>query len=247
EIDPDAPPLEDLLPPSPSVAKFAQGLDGITSTDDDNVVPMTDTAEADEPLAIADSSSAAPDPRSSGFVPIGSFKPGTLQAPLKNLSKDATVVLEANRVTEMWLSSSAAFNSNTRAPTILPQTDNQLRSAAVLKELSPAFPSIHPSRPAVQSILTDRNVSPPSAAGIVDLLGAKPFNIKTPKLLPTNFKESNLTKTKAPSPNLTPVVASQFDPEVKYDVRSARGGRGGKVTAITSLWPAGGATPDPWA
>ncbi|KAF9231131.1 hypothetical protein BU15DRAFT_82801 [Melanogaster broomeanus] len=42
-------------------------------------------------------------------------------------------------------------------------------------------------------------------------------------------------------PRLPPKIA---DPEVKYDVRSARGGKGGKVTQVASLWASKASTSD---
>lgn len=41
----------------------------------------------------------------------------------------------------------------------------------------------------------------------------------------------------AQAPRFPPVPG--LDPEVKYDIRSARGGRGGKVTAVAALWASG--------
>ncbi|KAF7307787.1 Arrestin-N domain-containing protein [Mycena kentingensis (nom. inval.)] len=69
-----------------------------------------------------------------------------------------------------------------------------------------------------QSVHTDRKVSPPSSRPAPDKLPAVMGNAALPEK----------------SPGLAPL-----DPEVKYDIRSARGGRGGKVTAITSLWASG--------
>ncbi|KAH9847837.1 hypothetical protein C2E23DRAFT_889619 [Lenzites betulinus] len=45
------------------------------------------------------------------------------------------------------------------------------------------------------------------------------------------------------SPRLTAYPPRPLDPEVKYDVRSARGGRGGIVTSVAALWASGAQPP----
>ncbi|KZP22607.1 hypothetical protein FIBSPDRAFT_919309 [Athelia psychrophila] len=54
---------------------------------------------------------------------------------------------------------------------------------------------------------------------------------------PARKTESSTTLPKRPRlPIFPPSAQKLLDPEVKYDIRSARGGRGGRVTAVASIW-----------
>lgn len=127
---------------------------------------------------------SSPDPRSSGFVPIGTLKKqdGRRQSGIRSQAKDG----------------------------------------------GPPFTSPIAREPPSPKV--DRIVSPPS-----DALNAntRPHwaNHKPPPKQP-EFKPSKV----APSPRLPAFNAQALDPEVKYDIRSARGGRGGRVTAVASIW-----------
>ncbi|KAG6901787.1 hypothetical protein C0995_007890 [Termitomyces sp. Mi166 len=246
-IDPDVPPEEDLLPPSPAVSReippFTENKRVPPSVADGDVALLTSTPLNDVELKDLpkDGGASAPNPRSSGFVPIATFKPGTLQRPLKPLSKDATVVREAERVADIW--SASAWSPTSVAPLKATPPDNKQRRSPALKDVSPVFASIFPTPQRVLSIQTNRKVASPSAAGPADL-GAKCHNINTDKAPNVNVKSPNLKKPVQQS-RLVALATPQSDPEVKYDVRSARGGRGGRVTAITSFWAAGALSPSP--
>ncbi|PPQ69295.1 hypothetical protein CVT26_001613 [Gymnopilus dilepis] len=241
-IDPDVPPQEQVIPPSPSVLRnipspFEQTDDALFDGPSTSSGPVADQVQGIAPENEPQNGlSAAPNPRSSGFVSIATLKRETIQArPL--IARDATVVEEARRVQNIW-------SSNEKTPVIPPQS-------------TPLFLRGHPSAPAPMSIRTDRRVSPPSR---------KPPVPPDPKTKPLSYsaaarngqkqdvsKAPTVTQPSPSSPNKTPPrkvlqaartqalfpSSKPADPEVKYDVRSARGGRGGKVTAVANLWASG--------
>ncbi|KAG6841348.1 hypothetical protein C0991_012173 [Blastosporella zonata] len=226
-IDPQAPPMEEVLPPSPAVSRklppSMASREDLSGMGDGGILvngPVT-TVE----LTDREDGASVPNPRSSGFVPIEAFKSGILQRNLKSLPKDATVAREAKRVADLWSSS-------------IPKPSSE-NSQLFPKHISSAFPSLAPAPPTAQSIRTERRVSPPSSAGAVDILGAKHYNIETRRSPHPNLHSPAKQKVAQPSPHAVSLLPSQ-DPEVIYDARSARGGRGGKVKAITSIWAAGG-------
>ncbi|KAG6918440.1 hypothetical protein DXG01_014621 [Tephrocybe rancida] len=243
-IDPEVPPMEEVLPPSPAVTRrfppFLSDTEGLPLAEDSDVLPAADKPLPSSESRAPDDGDSAPNPRSSGFVPIGTFKAGTLQRPLKSIAKDATVIQEAKRVADIW----SVWAPTPPAPAKTSSGKNQ-SNYPVLKDVSPAFPAISPAPVTTQSIRTDRRVSPPSAAGAVDILGAKYYNINAGKMHQAHIKPPNSKKPVPPSSQVAPLFPPQLDPEVKYDIRSARGGRGGRVTAITSIWSTAGTGPDP--
>ncbi|KAF5379738.1 hypothetical protein D9615_005784 [Tricholomella constricta] len=251
-IDPEVPPVEQVLPMSPAVArKPSPSPDNddapqLASDKSAEVVPDLTTAGSGEAKAAfveGEDVSAAPNPRSSGFVPIGTFKHGTSSRFVKPLARDATVVEEARRVADIWSSASPSS-----PPAMVPLKSSPAekdRSAPVVKDISPIHPLISPApRTAhAQSIRTNHRVSPPSSSAALDVLGAKHYNSNAAKAAPS---KPGLVKS-LPSKKITPQQSARLpafppqpDPEVKYDIRSARGGRGGRVTAITSIWASGG-------
>ncbi|KAF8071531.1 hypothetical protein FPV67DRAFT_879215 [Lyophyllum atratum] len=246
-IEPEVPPMEEIVPPSPAVSRqlppFLDKVDAHPDLDGDDV-DVTRQAPGDAEVKTdikKEDLPAVPNPRSSGFVPIDTFKPRTLQRHPNPSRRDATVVEEARRVADLWSSSSPSV------PTALvpakPSPASTDRSAPVLKDISPVLPLISHAPRTAQSIRTNRRVSPPSTAAALDVLGAKHHNVNAAKALAVPVKSPLPKKViNQLSPQL-PVFPPQLDPEVKYDIRSARGGRGGKVTAITSIWASGAPTP----
>lgn len=53
---------------------------------------------------------------------------------------------------------------------------------------------------------------------------------------PTDPSQGGDAKTPVVPPRLLALPARPVDPQVRYDIRSARGGRGGKVTAVAAIW-----------
>ncbi|KAF7311894.1 Arrestin-N domain-containing protein [Mycena indigotica] len=182
-IDMDAPPDVDAVPPSPELLDDAEPVaraERVLSDDERVVKKVT------PPTSPTKDSEASPNPRSSGFVPVKTFKRDPFQRVIGASPAD-----EAKRIADLWA-------HNTVKPAKGP--------AALPRVVSPTH--------IPQSVHTDRKVSPPSSRPNDAALP----NMKSPRL---------------------PLFPPPLDPEVKYDIRSARGGRGGKVTAITSLWASG--------
>jgi hypothetical protein len=183
EIDVGAPPQEQIIPPSPSVVRGPDEISGFldaTGSDDDE--------NREEKGREAKEGTAAPNPRSSGFVPIGSTVNATTalnrntihfnlglgpsSMPLVTL-RDATVVEEARRVQALWDGGGADLSSLDSPP---PQGKTREEEAKTPKqaEVVPAmiptpgnlqkFPLSFPPLVRAQSIRTDRRVSPPSNA-----------------------------------------------------------------------------------
>jgi hypothetical protein len=185
---------------------------------------------------------SAPNPRSSGFVPIGTLKHDTFQRRPIAIAKDSSVVGDARRIADIWASSST--------PSLV-KTAKGTSSSPVLKDLFPAFPKLSPTAPTRQSIRTNRRVSPPSSSASTPILHTSGAITRV-----TNETEGRhhrkplvpITKSAAspprplpkkliqPSPRLPAFPPPPLDPEVKYDIRSARGGRGGRVATVAAIW-----------
>ena len=231
-IDPDVPPQEEeVIPPSPSVARtisdFAEPrnlFDLLGGMPVEPTVEQTATAVFSQPEVVQQDVSSAPNPRSSGFMPLATLKRDPAQRHL--VTKEMSVVEEARRVASLWSSASPVVN---------------IVDAPVTS----------PSQPAMQSVSTERKVSPPSTITAAPKARGYAAAVRTPvrnvwKLPdPTIKGEADAApavppkKAVQPSPRLPafPSLATQIkDPEVKYDIRSARGGRGGKVAAVASIW-----------
>ena len=256
-IDPDVPPQEQIIPPSPSVLRPHFDID---NDQDDEVFPAAGIALSGLPTTIGlgmepivfgaeptgfgveppKNVSAPPNPRSSGFVPISTLKRDTLQArPL--ISRDATVVEEAMRIQDIWSS----------------------QSPPAVQRAPPQFPLAVASTAPPVSIRTDRRVSPPSSkpnkphmplsySAAARNVWKLPDTVKAqdppPPPPPPNKALAQTRPIKPPGVGRVHAVfppPKPVDPEVKYDIRSARGGRGGKVTSVAHLWSSGAiANPD---
>lgn len=241
-IDPDVPPQEQIIPPSPSVLRPHLDID---NDQDDEVFPAADisfdtglpttTGLGMEPIGLGmeptKDVSAAPNPRSSGFVPISTLKRDTLR-PL--ITRDATVVEEARRIQDIWSSQS---------PPAVQQP--------------PQFPLVVPSTVLPVSIRTDRRVSPPSSKPNKPHM---PLSYSAAARNVWKLPDTIKAQDPPPPPNKAPVPArpiktsgvgrvhavfpppKRVDPEVKYHIGSARGGRGGRVTSVANLWSSGAIT-----
>ncbi|KAH9481910.1 hypothetical protein JR316_0006440 [Psilocybe cubensis] len=234
-IDPDVPPQEQIIPPSPSVTRktpspFQMG--------DDEPAPVEiPSLPDDEPQQV----SASPNPRSSGFVPISTLKKEPLQSrPL--IAGDATVVVEAKRVQDIWSSQDTPVLSAKQIPSYFnnasqQQQQQQPPSGPLKTDRKVTPPSIKPAPP-------DPRSKPLSYSAAARNVWKLPETVKTPAAQhapPIPPKPQVLPPPKKPVGRI-PAVFPQpkpVDPEVKYDIRSARGGRGGKVTAVANLWSSG--------
>jgi hypothetical protein len=115
-----------------------------------------------------------------------------------------------------------------RGPSPAVANDKVKTSAAVLRSVSPAVKV----EPVVSSPVS---IPQPKAADIVKVHGkGKDPVLQLLRDLPT--PQRGVDKTKPRLPTFPPPPSN---PDVKYDIRSARGGRGGQVTAVASLWASG--------
>ena len=194
-IDPDVPPeiSPSLLPsvskdqviaaagPEEDVRAVAKDLFEESSEELGSIIKMANISpENDE--------QSAPNPRSSGFVPIGTLK-----------------------------------NYDTRRRSAI-RAHNSNREGAGPKVVISQLP--HPQVP--QSPKVDRiNVSPLS----------DPLASRSPTKRPDLVSSTALRLPSFPQQSL--------DQEVKYNIRSARGGRGGRVTAVASIWASQGVDAEP--
>ncbi|KAJ7035304.1 hypothetical protein C8F04DRAFT_1233739 [Mycena alexandri] len=209
-IDPEVPPDADVdRPPSPDVEVEATAHEDVAAS------TKKETSKGKEKAAVPTSPavSAPTSPIDAAPNPRSSgFVPVKTfkRDPFQRIPAVGNPAEEARRIADLWST-----------------------SAPVVKDKSPVLPRVTSPTRVPQSVHTDRNVSPPSAppklngsTAVMDGWKA----VASPAAVPK--------KVVPMSPRL-PAFPSPLDPEVKYDIRSARGGRGGKVTAVASLWASG--------
>ncbi|KAJ7068875.1 hypothetical protein B0H15DRAFT_871713 [Mycena belliarum] len=251
-IDPEAPPDVDHVSPSPDIEAEAAS------------VPPADGAVSPIKAAVThvegELETIVPNPRSSGFVPVNTFKRDPFQRiPAGNPADEAKRIAELWSATAPVLSDKSAASPRVTSPTRVPQ------SVHTNRDVSP--PSSPPKANSVGGGLNGWKpvLSPAAVAGVPKKVVApsprQPVYISSPSSPPkANAFAGGLNgwkpvlssaavaevpkKIVAPSPRL-PAFPPRLDPEVKYDIRSARGGRGGKVTAVASLWATGALTEPP--
>lgn len=206
--------------------------------------------------------SAFPNPRSSGFVSITTLNRNTISLPSQAvgsvvrrpllLSRDATVVEEARRVQDLWSST---------PPGITPLDNDTLLKAGGAMSLLPHEKIIR--KPTSSSSFSKPASAIPLSysAAVTSVPPSAPASSSGATVIPRNaWKNPDQTQstsqpkgrhippsaTKPPGYNppsgklpMFPPSKPPIDPEVKYDIRSARGGRGGKVSSVASLWASG--------
>ena len=238
-----------LLPLHPdSTSPTTPGGPIVSNTRTDDVVA---TNEGDNDKVV----SAAPNPRSSGFVSIATLKRDTITLPPTNsvvrrpllLSRDATVIEEARRVQDLW--SSTLPDSTLDKDTLLKpggaagDTMSFNRKPAPSKPVgttplsySAAVTSTPPSVPTSSSSGAPRNLW--KIADQTQQLSSTSTSTSQPKGRQVPPSTTKPPGYRPPNKKL-PMFPPPINPEVKYDIRSARGGRGGKVTSVASLWASG--------
>ncbi|KAF9007378.1 hypothetical protein BDQ17DRAFT_1422761 [Cyathus striatus] len=250
------PPAEDVIPPSPSVVNHSKdalgdglsaleralsginlGADGSPRNDrvlsNGGKTPLGTKQQEEEVVEPP-----VPNPRSSGFVPVGTFK-------RNGIAKGMTVAEEARKVADLWSEDlvSPTPTAQARVTTHVTQDKNTpLHLPSPKDSLAVAL------EPPVLSIKTDRRVSPlsnkPPPGTNHDRQRPKKDDPPSKSVKPIPPP----TSTKPPQPYGGASRVPDFslrprqDPEAKYDIRSARGGRGGKVAAVASIWAAAAAT-----
>ena len=201
EIDAASPPLMDdsLSTLSPTASHFVPITDNepfapVPSSE----VPLPSSGDREcGSTSFNDDVSAAPNPRSSGFVTISTLKAiGVQRSPVPapdNTQDDLDTGMKV-----------PLPESSVPGPILRKMSADQSTVAGPAGALSGA-PSAIPKSPGITAV----SFIPPSSRHV-------------PSLSPRPARHS-------PQPQA---------PEVKYDIRSARGGRGGKVMEVASLWAA---------
>ncbi|KAG7090168.1 hypothetical protein E1B28_011775 [Marasmius oreades] len=180
EAEIPTPPVEDAIAHTPSPVPV-----GVSMQEQEISRQGLSQREEEKPTKngpLPSTSSRLPDPRSSGFVPIGTLKPDIYQRTL--VPKDSpfassnSIEEDARRITQLW----SKDNKDTKA------------------KASAASPQVTQHSNPWQSIRS-----------------------------PIFARKSN-------GGPLFPPLKRELYSEVKYDVRSARGGKGGQVTAVAAIW-----------
>ncbi|THU88985.1 hypothetical protein K435DRAFT_865764 [Dendrothele bispora CBS 962.96] len=226
-VEADVPPAEDVIAPSPSPDTSDKDKDkkGKTSRPRSPLegLPVTrSTAQPqkeEEELSVEEllkkeqaeldkadppkPGQSSPNPRSSGFVPIGTLKRDIYQRTL--VPKDSPYATtnnpaeDAKRITDLW-------------------------SATNLKGTSP-------------TLKANKDVSPPSSpAGNRGNGNETLANRSNPW---QSVRSPLFAGRRISGGSKLPLYPPPLSVEHKYDIRSARGGRGGQVTAVASLWASG--------
>lgn len=195
EIDTSPPLVDDLLSTmSPTASHF------VLITDNEPFAPPPSSKDllplsGDQELggrSFNDDVSAAPNPRSSGFVTISTLK----AAGIRHSTAPAP---------ENMHSSSDAGGKGLAAESLVP--------GPILRRMSAGQ----------STIATPIGSTPLAGPKSPDIARADPMSAVTRHFL---------------SPHHPPHFPQPLSPEVKYDVHSARGGKGGRVTEVASLWAA---------
>ena len=193
--------------------------------------------------------SASPNPRSSGFVSITTLNRNTISLPSEGsvtrrpllLSRDATVIEEARRVQDLWSSTPPGItplDKDTLKPGGATGTMSLLPHEKIIRKPSPSSSFSKPASVIPLSYSAAVTSAPPST----------PASSSGANVTRNVWKNADHTQSTsqpkgrhAPSVKLPMLPPSKppIDPEVKYDIRSARGGRGGKVSSVASLWASG--------
>lgn len=223
-IDPDAlPPEDDLLEGSfPAPAVVHQHSASLNQVQD--VQP--------ESGPMADVPASAPNPRSSGFMPIG-----TQKREVKRINPNTSIAENTGQPSiSQALRNLPRATSTANTPEKPTSQSLDIKPPVVAKHWP--TPDAQPQKTSASDDRGDKFQQRPKGRAIktaVDELS------KFPIPLSSRNQQSKKTDTQHDSlrPPLLPLSKPRSqDPEVNYDVKSARGGRGGQVTAITAFWAA---------
>ncbi|KAK2467279.1 hypothetical protein APHAL10511_000828 [Amanita phalloides] len=235
-IEPDAMPLED---PKSDLAPAAQRGGASTSSRAKDIQP--EVAVADEGTARAlplhpvnaeqsDIPASAPNPRSSGFMPITPEKRETNRSRCHLSAASTKRPSNINHDLKQLFSPilSCALTPNINGDTSIPSSHTHLKAGKA-------------AGTSVPSLVQRRSTSNPNGWEGKSKLG--PVNVGLDDLskvaLTVAESRSALVLTNEPSMqplNRVPSVPKQQSQD--HDARSARGGKGGHVTAIAAFWAA---------
>lgn len=247
-IDPDAlPPEEDFISSSYSesvsavqhpveVANAMSHADQskpkllVAGTEISYAIPLLPSdAEAVQP----DVPTSAPNPRSSGFIPITPEKRDMIHVTAANNKRQSHV----NHSTQLFTripSSAPAPVGDTKGDTSSHALLGLGKSSASIVRPSPQRATSNPLDLGFKLSAGDaKNKIGAVKAALNDLSKVARSAVEQRSALVWSNKSSA-----QPLPYLHLPKQQIQDPEVQYDVRSARGGRGGQVTAIAAFWAA---------
>ncbi|KAF8344755.1 hypothetical protein F5887DRAFT_1283095 [Amanita rubescens] len=224
-IDANAlPPEEDLIQPSYSEPSNQNPK---SESQKGRSPPVTPSLPSEEEAVQPDVPTSAPNPRSSGFMPI---------APEKR-ELEPTVQSQSQRhVMTTSRPYTRATVGDVKGDT---SSHAQLGPASIILPSQPRVPS-NPGDRGFKSSATDGKNKMGAVKSVLNDLSTVALSAVEQ---PNGLVWSNKSNAQ-PHPHLhvpSPTKQQSQDPEVKYDVRSARGGRGGQVTAIAAFWAAAAA------
>jgi hypothetical protein len=229
-IDPDAlPPEDDLVgtsyPGSSTVLQHTLQPErdsiGASRTQDTSADPTASILNGEQVLVTT------PNPRFSGFMPIGTQSRETKHVNINSPVHQSSV----NHAMSPRLAST---------PIKSVQHDPNVKNHVDAKDIIPATSQLQ----RVHSSDDDRFKSHPGTSGRAGKATFKLFKA----MAPVPLRERRPAKVNVqPPPSLSPPVKRSDDPSIKYGANSARGGCGGKVTAIAAFWASATANEPPRA
>ena len=223
--------------------------------------PRSDVAanEGDNEIIMMEDD-VSPNPPSLGFVPITTLNPNTISLPSVGtsfvrrpllLSRDATAVEEAWRAQDLWSSTPPGITPLDKDTLKPGGTISLLPHEKIIRKPSPSsskpasaiplsYSAVVTSTPASAhasssgATVTSRNVW--KNADPTQSTSQQPKGRHVPPSTTRPPGYYNPSRGKLP---MFPPSKIPNDPQVKYDIRSVGGGRGGKVSSATSLWASG--------
>lgn len=195
EIDTSPPLVDDSLSMiSPTASHFVPITDNepfVLPSSSEGLLPSSGDQELGG-TSFNEDVSAAPNPRSSGFVTISTLK------------------------------AAGTRHSTVPAPENTHSSSDAEKKAFVAESLVPG-PILRRMSAGQSTIATPIGGTPLTGSKSPDIARADPISAITPRFLSPRHPRHS------PQPP---------GPEMKYDIRSARGGKGGRVTEVASLWAA---------
>ncbi|KAF8637756.1 hypothetical protein AX17_002598 [Amanita inopinata Kibby_2008] len=202
------PPVEEDFAHTPT-SRVQKAKADVAAEHADGPLPVKDLPDSKD--VRTDVPTSAPNPRSSGFMPIGTQK--------KDAKRVASNIYGENGKGRMI----HGYMSNVSPPVLSTKPVTTQRMLNL------------PRDPDANVRASDAD---PSSKDIGAGSGVQPKAMPAHAALEVPFDLADRHKNREVQPALRlPAPNRQTqDPEVKYDVRSARGGRGGKVTAVAAFW-----------
>ena len=205
----------------------------VARTEISHAIPLLPSdAEAVQP----DVPTSAPNPRSSGFMPITPEKRDTIHVTAANNKRQSHV----NHLTQLF----TRVPSSGHAPVGDTKGDTSSHTILGLGKASASIVRPSPQRAVSNPLDLGFKLSAGDAKNKIGAVKAALNDLSKVARSAVEQRSALVWSNKSgaqPLPYLhvpSPPKQQSQDPEVQYDVRSARGGRGGQVTAIAAFWAA---------